>query len=91
MSKKKWYLSRKQDNLCYLCGFPMEDDVTIDEIIPQWHGGIRFAQNQAVAHYMCNSRKSAMSYDEYIFLLERNMHRVYHPLQRLFNQLSLIR
>ena len=39
---------------CFLCGFPLEDDATIEHLVPLSSGGPNHLSNYALAHSRCN-------------------------------------
>lgn len=50
-------IARAQCGLCYLCGFSMGADVTLDHVIPLSAGGWHSDSNAAACHRSCNTTK----------------------------------
>jgi len=50
-------LRKQQCNLCFICLFPLEENVHIDHITPLYNGGTNVAMNLSLAHPKCNMSK----------------------------------
>lgn len=51
-------LVKRDGGDCYLCETDLEDDVTIDHVIPQSRGGSWELFNLKLAHFKCNQEKA---------------------------------
>jgi hypothetical protein len=50
----------RDKSICHICKKPVRKvDITLDHLIPLSQGGPHTAQNLAVAHFSCNSRRGA--------------------------------
>lgn len=65
--KKDLILTAIQEGGCWYC--ESKDDLTIDHLKPTSFGGPDTPGNITVACRSCNSRKSTMSYDDFMMLL----------------------
>lgn len=45
---------------CWLCHQPLDDDITIDHIIPRCRNGVHALTNLKLAHKSCNERRGSM-------------------------------
>jgi HNH endonuclease len=52
------YLLRRDGDACYLCDYPLDDDVTIDHVVPKSRGGTWDSSNLKLAHFKCNQDKA---------------------------------
>ena len=64
-------LKRDGDN-CFLCGFPMGDDVTVEHLLPISIGGPNHMGNYALTHSRCNELLGNKSLMEKIKLREHH-------------------
>lgn len=64
-------LARDGDN-CFLCGFPLEDDATVEHLVPLSAGGPNHLSNYALAHSRCNELMGSKSLMEKIRLREHH-------------------
>ena len=63
-------LRERDGDDCFYCGLPLEDDATIEHIIPKAEGGGNMLVNLALAHYGCNQEAADKSVHEKIVLRE---------------------
>jgi hypothetical protein len=61
---------------CFLCGFPVDDDATIEHLVPLSAGGPNHLANYALAHARCNGIMGSRSLMEKIKL--RDEHQSWH-------------
>jgi len=57
---------------CFLCGFPLESDATIEHLVPLSAGGPNHLANYALAHSRCNGLMGSKSLMEKIRLREHH-------------------
>ena len=65
-------LLQRDGDKCFLCGFPLDDDATIEHLVPLAHGGPNHLSNMALAHERCNGLMGAKSLMEKIKLREHH-------------------
>lgn len=52
--KEVFALLQRDGDKCFLCGFPLDDDITVEHLVPVAHGGPNHLSNKALAHKRCN-------------------------------------
>lgn len=85
MDKHEWKdLYRMQiKNLtcyCYLCGKPIlkEKQLSLDHCLPLSRGGLNEPSNWRATHKECNSKKGALTYEEWQLWVELERKRYGH-------------
>ena len=61
----------RDGNGCWFCGEPMDDDCTIEHLVPKSKGGRDALANYALAHRQCNADAADMPLVEKIAMRER--------------------
>ncbi|WP_319798282.1 hypothetical protein [Nitrobacter sp.] len=64
-------LLRRDGSKCFFCGSDLGDDVTIEELLPVAHGGVRVLANCALAHAECNVKAGHLSVVEKVRLRDQ--------------------
>lgn len=59
--KEKINLIKRDGTCCFLCGKELEDDVTVEHLVPLVAGGKNDISNMALTHYACNNELSTKS------------------------------
>jgi len=60
---------QRDGHQCFLCGLPLEADITIEHLVPLAHGGPNHISNLFCAHYECNRDVGHMSAPEKIAII----------------------
>jgi hypothetical protein len=58
---------------CFLCGRPLDDDITEEHLVPVTAGGPDHISNVVLAHRLCNERMGHLSVMEKIRMREANL------------------
>ncbi len=54
--KEKRSILKRDGSTCFYCGKALEDDITLEHLIPLTAGGINNLSNMVLAHESCNNR-----------------------------------
>ncbi len=65
-------LLQRDGDKCFLCGFPLDDDITVEHLVPVAHGGPNHLSNKALAHSRCNLLMGSLPLMEKIKLREHH-------------------
>ena len=58
--KEKEKLIKRDGRDCFLCGLPMEDDITLEHLIALSSGGQNTLSNMVLCHQRCNQKMGNM-------------------------------
>lgn len=70
-SKAKARLLERDGDVCFYCGEPLGDDITVEHFVAIAHGGGNHMSNLALAHKKCNSIAGNLSVVEKVALREQ--------------------
>ena len=72
--KEKKKLIERDGTNCFYCGLPMEDDITLEHLIPLVSGGKNTLSNMVLCHEKCNQEAGVLTIVQKveIAILKRN-------------------
>jgi len=59
--KEKMKLLERDGSDCFYCGLPLEDDITVEHIIPLISGGKNILSNMVLCHEKCNQEAGILT------------------------------
>jgi 5-methylcytosine-specific restriction endonuclease McrA len=54
-------LLKRDGDLCFFCGKPLKEDITIEHLLSMSKGGSNSIENLVLAHSLCNELASCLS------------------------------
>lgn len=67
--ERKLHVLKRDGYQCYLCGLEIvEEDASLDHVVPRSKGGVNALKNIRAAHKACNLAKGDLPLDEFLAL-----------------------